>query len=455
MQPDHLIAGRYRLLDRIGAGAMGEVWRARDTTLEREVAVKVVDLSRPSQGSAAARFRREATATAGLHHPNVVQIFDAGFDDPEAYIVMELLTGPALSQLIGKVDVRTAVRLTAQIASGLAAAHRVGVLHRDIKPGNIMLDHGRPGGVAKVVDFGIARLLEDTTEGALTQTHTAIGTAAYMSPEQATGAELTPASDIYSLGCLLFALLTGRPPYSGEHPLAVLQQHVFKTPPRPSDLDPALPSSVDALVSRMMSRQPADRPSATDVVSLCDRILGPDRGGTDEARTIPLAADLPTARERVVETQAEPSRQTAILPAVGASDRDAGRRQPPERPRPTPRNSGRRSLGWIIAALLVLIALLIAALLVLRPWQGTPGETVSPTTTPTSATGTRPTSATAPTGPTAPTAARTTSAPTPTVATSPPETTAQQPTSPAATTSAPETSAPNRASPGGNGTQSP
>lgn len=214
MEP--IIANRYRLDERIGRGAVGEVWRARDTTLNRDVAVKIVNLSAHPDPSAAARFRREARATAGLSHPNVVRVFDAGFDDPgEAFMVMELLGGPSLGELAGRISVLEAVELTAQVAAGLGAAHDVGVIHRDVKPTNVMLDGVGDRRAAKVVDFGIARLAQ-SGDATLTAPATALGTAAYMSPEQASGTAVTPATDVYSLGCLLFALLTGKPLTSGR-----------------------------------------------------------------------------------------------------------------------------------------------------------------------------------------------------------------------------------------------
>ncbi|MDO5499868.1 MAG: serine/threonine-protein kinase, partial [Propionibacteriaceae bacterium] len=198
MSPD-LLAGRYELTERIAGGGMGQVWRGRDRVLERIVAIKTVDLA-AAEATARERFRREAIATAGLSAPNIVQIYDAGVDGNTAYLVMELLAGPTLSQIIhdtGRMDINQGIHVALEVALALQTAHRIGIVHRDIKPGNVMYHHDQ----VKLVDFGIAQLARNLG-AALTAPATALGTAAYMSPEQAAGEGATDKSDWYALGCL-------------------------------------------------------------------------------------------------------------------------------------------------------------------------------------------------------------------------------------------------------------
>ena len=397
MEP--IIANRYRLDERIGSGAMGEVWRARDLTLNRDVAVKIVNLYAPTDPSAAERFRREATATAGLSHPNVVRVFDAGFDDPrEAFMVMELLSGPSLGELAGNIGWQEAVEWTAQVAAGLGAAHEVGVIHRDVKPNNVMLDGDGDRRAAKVVDFGIARLAQ-SGDATLTAPATALGTAAYMSPEQAAGSSLTPASDIYSLGCLLFALLTGKPPFTGDNALSVLQQHVFQTPPLPSERNPAVPESVDALVAQMMQRKPEDRPDAPALAAMTSAVIaqagGPAeatrwadalptmpmvaRGDDSATRSFAAGADPdPASFPRSQRTPTEPPDQPATWSRTvieqggpgGRAERPTGSKAKPRRP-----------VGLIVAIVLLLVVILVVGgvLLLNGRTSGTPENSATPT----------------------------------------------------------------------------
>ncbi len=206
------IAGRYRLDERLGAGGMSTVYRARDNVLERQVAVKLLAEHLSEDDGFLARFRREALSAAKLIHPNVVQVYDSGHD-PEAhrhFIVMEYVEGPTVAQLMREHDrlpVAQAVDIAVQSCQGLEYAHRHGVIHRDVKPGNLILN---PDGVVKLVDFGIAKAAEDT---GITQIGSVVGTAAYLSPERAQGEEATASADVYSLGVVLYQLLAGRLPY--------------------------------------------------------------------------------------------------------------------------------------------------------------------------------------------------------------------------------------------------
>lgn len=284
MSPDDLVAGRYTLVRPLGRGGSGEVWQARDAVLDRDVAVKVVDVAAGEHG-ATRRFQQEARAAAGLSHPHVVAVYDAGTEGGHAYLVMELLPGPSLADLVrrsGPLDPDRAVGLASQAAAGLEAVHRAGAVHRDVKPGNLVLDeHGR----VKLVDFGIARLAE-ATGTQLTTTGTVVGSAAYLSPEQARGDTATAASDHYALGCTLMTLLTGEPPFAAEHPVAVLRQHLDDAPPRVRDRRPDVPPWLDQAVDDLLAKDPVRRGAGLAALT------GP-RGGPAPATTkvLPVPAD--------------------------------------------------------------------------------------------------------------------------------------------------------------------
>lgn len=274
MSPRDVLGGRYELDHPIGRGGNGEVWQARDRSLDRDVAVKVVDVP-AADDTVIRRFRQEARAAAAITHPHVVAIHDADVDGAHAYLVMELLTGPTLAALLrdeGVLGFDRAADIAAQAADALEAVHRAGLVHRDVKPGNLVLD--RLGRV-KVVDFGIARLVE-ATGTQVTASGTVVGSAGYLSPEQARGGPATPASDHYALGCTLMTLLTGEPPFAGEHPLAVLRQHLDETPPRVSDRRPNVAPWLDDLVDDLLAKDPARR--ALGVAALLGR--GEPAGGT-------------------------------------------------------------------------------------------------------------------------------------------------------------------------------
>src|SRR5258708_3599422 len=210
MTGTRVIGGRYVLVDVLGTGGMSTVWRARDEVLGREVAVKVLSPQYAADAAFRARFEREARHVAGLSHPRLVTVFDCGVQGTAPFIVMELAAGRTLRQILdetGTVPPETAVTIAADVCEGLAAAHAAGLVHRDIKPANIVLS----GAGVKVLDFGIARL--DGTAGG-TRTHTVLGTAAYLSPEQASGQPVGPPADLYALGCVLFEMLTRTPPFT-------------------------------------------------------------------------------------------------------------------------------------------------------------------------------------------------------------------------------------------------
>ena len=234
MKAGVLLVGRYRLDRPIGAGGMGQVWAAHDMVLGRDVAIKFQELGVDADRVLLERFYREARSAAALQHPNVVTIFDSGTEGGVAFLVMELLPGPNLEAYVaarGSLPEQEVIALVSEVALGLAAAHAAGVVHRDIKPANLMFD---ARGTLKIVDFGIARLAQ-TAAARLTATNIIIGSASYLSPEQVQGRPADERSDLYALGCLMTTMLTGRPPFEAEHPLAVMHQHVSVPPPRVSD----------------------------------------------------------------------------------------------------------------------------------------------------------------------------------------------------------------------------
>jgi len=262
MTQPRLLGGRYELDGVVGRGGMAEVYRARDIRLDRIVAVKTLreDLARDQTFQA--RFRREAQSAASLNHPSIVAVYDTGEDNTGGshipYIVMEYVDGRTLRDLLRE-DRRLlperALEITDGVLRALDYSHRNGIVHRDIKPGNVMLTRS---GQVKVMDFGIARAVSDA-QATMTQTAQVIGTAQYLSPEQARGERVDARSDLYSTGCLLYELLTGRPPFLGDSPVAIAYQHVRENPVPPSRVDPEVPQWADAIVLRAMAKDPRDR----------------------------------------------------------------------------------------------------------------------------------------------------------------------------------------------------
>lgn len=291
------LAGRYRLEEVIGRGGMSTVYRATDRMLGRDVAVKVLLPALADQDPTyAVRFEREARAAAGLASSAVVTVYDTGADAGSHYIVMEYVIGRSLDELLREgrpFEIGEAVRIARRVADALAAAHAAGILHRDIKPANVML---ADDGSIKVLDFGIARRVDGTT---ITQAASVVGTAAYMAPERALGQPGDARADIYSLGCLLYAMLTGEPPFGGEISAAVLHQQINAVPPSPGERRAGVPAALDALVLAMLAKSPEARPATAAEVR--DRLVRlsalPAASGTTAATT-PLtpsaAATAPT-----------------------------------------------------------------------------------------------------------------------------------------------------------------
>ncbi|HEV3475123.1 MAG TPA: Stk1 family PASTA domain-containing Ser/Thr kinase [Actinomycetota bacterium] len=256
-----VLAGRYQLEAPLGQGGMAKVFRATDTVLNRQVAVKVLSPQFASDEAFVARFRREAQAAAGLNHPNIVSVFDTGSQGEVHFIVMEYVEGRTLRDVIhqeGPLLPERAVEIAAAVALALAAAHEAGLVHRDVKPGNVMLTKD---GEVKVMDFGIART---STGDTLTQTATVLGTASYLSPEQAQSQPVDPRSDIYSLGCVLYEMLTGQPPFTGESPVSIAYKHVRETPVPPGRKNADVPQSIDSVVMKCLAKNPANRYETAD-----------------------------------------------------------------------------------------------------------------------------------------------------------------------------------------------
>jgi serine/threonine-protein kinase len=286
MEAGMLLMGRYRLERPIGSGGMGQVWAAHDSRLGRDVAIKVQQFDPTGDEVAFDRFQREARSAAALQHPNVVTIFDSGTERNTAFLVMELLPGPTLQAYIaerGPLPEREAVALAAAVASGLSAANRAGVVHRDVKPTNLMFDSR--GGL-KILDFGIARLAQ-TAAARQTATKTVLGSAPYLSPEQLTGDPADERSDLYALGCVMTTMLTGRPPFEGEHPLALMHQHVNVPPPLLSERRPGINPALETLVAQLLSKAPQDRPQSA--LAVLDRLRNIELGSTVASSGVSLA----------------------------------------------------------------------------------------------------------------------------------------------------------------------
>jgi len=261
-----LLGGRYELGDVLGRGGMAEVRRGTDTRLGRDIAVKVLRADRARDPAFQARFRREAQSAASLDAPNVVAVYDTGEDEHGVpYIVMEHVEGRTLRDVLGtegRLLPQRALEVAVDICSALEMAHRAGIVHRDIKPANVMLTSQ---GEVKVMDFGIARAAAGS-ESTMTQTESVIGTAAYLSPEQARGEHVDARSDLYSTGCLLYELLTGNPPFVGDSPVAVAYQHVREDPVPPSRYVEGLSPDIDTVVLTAMAKNPAHRYADADAM---------------------------------------------------------------------------------------------------------------------------------------------------------------------------------------------
>ena len=314
--------GRYRLEQPLGHGGMATVYLARDEQLDRAVAVKLLAENLADDATFRKRFLREARLAARLSHPNVVNIYDAGeTEDGRPYIVMEHVEGPTLADLMrerGRLSAAEAVGLAVQACRGLAHAHAAGLVHRDVKPQNLLLG---PDGTLKVADFGIARAAETT---ALTQAGTVLGTAAYLSPEQATGEEVSPAADVYSLGAVLYELLTGRLPYEFDSLVDLVEKQARGSITPVSELSPEVPQHVEDAVMRSLARNPAYRPASAEALA---RELEPEEPPTKVAPE----PHRPARRGRPWLALAGALVAATVALGIGLATRDGGSSPSPTR----------------------------------------------------------------------------------------------------------------------------
>ena len=343
-----LVGGRYELGELLGRGGMAEVRKGNDSRLGRVVAIKRLRTDLASDATFQARFRREAQSAASLNHPAIVSVYDTGEEMAtdgsgvaQPYIVMEFVAGRTLRDILRegrKILPERALEITSGVLSALDYSHRAGIIHRDIKPGNVMLT---PSGDVKVMDFGIARAMSDSNT--MTQTAAVVGTAQYLSPEQARGETVDSRSDVYSAGCLLYELLTGRPPFVGDSPVAVAYQHVREQAAPPSTHDADLPPAVDAIVMKALAKRLEDRyQSAAAMRSDIERYLA----GRPVQAPVPVPEPDPDYQTRA----------TVVAPPPTDGDATAVRpRQPvpPDDERKVPRTGLLILLGLLVVALVV------------------------------------------------------------------------------------------------------
>jgi len=366
MTRPRLLGGRYELDGVVGRGGMAEVYRAHDIRLDRIVAVKTLRADVARDQNLQARFRREAQSAASLNHPSIIAVYDTGEDTAGdvgvPYIVMEYADGRTLGDLLHdgrKLLVQRCLEITDGVLRALEYSHDNGIVHRDIKPANVMLTRS---GDIKVMDFGIARALSGG-QATITQTAQVIGTAQYMSPEQARGERVDGRSDLYSTGCLLYELLTGRPPFSGDSPVAIAYQHVRENPVPPSQIDPEIPRWAEAITLNAMAKAPADRyQNAAEMRADIQRALSgmpvsplrTQMHQQTERVNGPAVAAPPTGAAPGLPTGAAPGLPTGAVPGMqyGAAGKPPSRRR-------------RRAVWWMLSGLVVLAAGIAVAYLAL------------------------------------------------------------------------------------------
>jgi eukaryotic-like serine/threonine-protein kinase len=345
MTQPRLLGGRYELDGVVGRGGMAEVYRARDIRLDRIVAIKTLRADLARDQIFQARFRREAQSAASLNHPSIVAVYDTGEDMasglPVPYIVMEFVDGRTVRDLLQdghRLLPERSLEIIDGVLRALDYSHQAGIVHRDIKPGNVMVTRN---GDVKVMDFGIARAMSDA-QATMTQTAQVIGTAQYLSPEQARGERVDSRSDLYSTGCLLYELLTGRPPFTGDSPVAIAYQHVRENPIPPSRVDPDVPAWADAIVLKAMAKSPADRyQTAADMRADLQRAAS----GLPVAAAPPTRVDMYQGTQRMGDPMTA-GRTSAIPPVADYEYADTGYDRG--------RGGGRRWIPWVLGLVLVL-----------------------------------------------------------------------------------------------------
>jgi serine/threonine-protein kinase len=365
MEEPRRLGGRYELGQVLGRGGMAEVYLAHDTRLGRTVAVKTLRADLARDPSFQARFRREAQSAASLNHPAIVAVYDTGEDYIDGvsipYIVMEYVDGSTLRELLHsgrKLLPERAMEMTVGILQGLEYAHRNGIVHRDIKPANVMLTRN---GQVKVMDFGIARAMGDSGM-TMTQTAAVIGTAQYLSPEQAKGEQVDARSDLYSTGCLLYELLTVRPPFVGDSPVAVAYQHVREEPQSPSVFDPEITPEMDAIVLKALVKDPNYRYQSADEmrVDIEACLDGQPVGATAALGAVGYGGygdDQPTTALR--PDAGGPAGATTMLPPMSPDDGGYGYDDSPGRRRQQPKKSHTSTVLLVVAGVLVLIGAIL------------------------------------------------------------------------------------------------
>ncbi|WP_025272701.1 Stk1 family PASTA domain-containing Ser/Thr kinase [Haloglycomyces albus] len=333
-----LLGGRYEIGETVGYGGMAEVHRGRDRRLGREVAIKLLRSDLANDETFLVRFRREAQNSASLNHPNIVAVFDTGEENGIPYMVMEYVDGRTLKEFLladGRFEPNRACEVLADVCSALDFSHKHHIIHRDVKPGNVMVTST---GQVKVMDFGIARALA-SGQSTMTQTSAVIGTAQYLSPEQARGETVDARSDVYSTGCVLYEMLIGHPPFTGDSPVSVAYQHVKEDPTPPSELNPSVPPAVDAVVMKALAKNPDNRYQSAG--EMREDLLRAVRGGDV---TAPM-----------------------VMPASMGADGGAGESTEPIAPIETRKS---RKRGPLIALLLIL-SLLLLGLIIWGLWAFT------------------------------------------------------------------------------------
>ncbi|MGI8778233.1 MAG: Stk1 family PASTA domain-containing Ser/Thr kinase [Acidimicrobiales bacterium] len=372
---DRVLSERYRIVRHLARGGMAEVYLAHDQLLDRPVAVKVLFPELAHDVNFVERFRREARAAAGLNHHNIVSVYDFGEDEGSYFIVMEYVDGTTLREVIrteGPLELPRIVEIGSEVAAALAIAHASGIVHRDVKPGNVLISSTVPAArlsdvpearlsEVKVADFGIARA-GDALES-LTQTGAVMGTATYLSPEQAKGADIDLRSDVYSLGVVLYEMATGRPPFAGSSPVAIAYQHLNEPPVPPSTQNPALPPAFDAIVLEALAKDPADRQASA---------------GELRAELLAMTMGPPELESTMIEAPAAVAgTSTEVLAPVAAPVPPAGYGPPPVGPPASTPAAVYRRRRLVLLGLLGLLAVGLVAIVVAMTSGGGSGGTAT------------------------------------------------------------------------------